>query len=278
MELTITVCCNLCNKFSIKTIELFLIISHLLAILSFLLFFGFVKLSNIPLYSTFLLFFSLSLLIICLIFSIFLRLWRIKGEIKTIKKNISINISTAGIILIIICFFVCGINEYLILNNFMKINNLNFIRIPDFQVGILYFSFSCIELVDIMNIFFFSIIRDKIISQEKTSNSEQSDNVITGNNIYEKQKKIPENSNIIENNIQININNNQNLQYDINKNILPNIRYSYSSQQIINTQLSQSSNSQIQVYLIRPNFNSNKKLIFPIRKQNIILSTTDRKF
>ena len=78
-----------------------------------------------------------------------------------------------------------------------------------------------------------------------------------------------ENPKIIKNTIQININNNQNMQYNI-----PN----YSSQQINNTQLTQTNNSQIQVNFIRSNFNYNKKLIDKFRKQNINLYSSERKF
>lgn len=208
MELGITICCFICNKFSSKTAEIILIINYSIGIISLLIFLGIFKLSIISNYNILLLLLILLISIICLLFSIFFRLWRKKGTIKTIKKNKSTNMATLGIILTVISIFVCIINEYLILNKFIKINipsckynndyinNNNFKNglnnnitntntnkrkiinnildkndkncfekeiISKFYIIIIYLSFSCIELVSIIGIFFFSIIRERIV-------------------------------------------------------------------------------------------------------------------
>ena len=125
MELGITICCCLCNKFSTKTTEIILIIIHSIATLILVGFLVMANLSIISSYNIILIFFCLVLLIICLLFSVCLKIWRIKGIIKKTKKYISINMATAGIILIVACLFLCAISEYLILNDYTKIYNEN---------------------------------------------------------------------------------------------------------------------------------------------------------
>lgn len=319
MELGITVCCCLCNKFSTKTTEIILIVIHSIAIISFITFIGMIKLSILSSCNLFLIFFSLAILITCFLFSVCFRIWRSNGTIKTIKKNISINMSTAGIILIITCLFSCGINEYLILEDFVKIynsycyNNIymenNYknkkklskidcseVNISEFDVGIIYFSFSCVEFVSILGIFFFSIIRERIVSgldvPKTTINSVRDnffgpqgelDNVVPVNIIIHQQgniNNIPKNFNVstqnqINNIIGQKMDNNfelkgENIQNPVNfpfNNFISPIRTNLS-QQIINTQNSQINSSQSQISFPRSNFSSNKQLVHNIGKQN----------
>ena len=343
MELGITVCCCLCNKFSTKTTEIILIIIHSIATISLIGFIGMIKISIISSYNIILIFFSLSLLIICLLFSVCFRFWRSNGTIKTKKKHISINMATAGIILIITCLFSCAINEYLILNDFVKLYNLycdmnNNMHMgnnhrnkkklsksecsreyaSEFNVGILYFSFSCVEFVTILGTFFFSIIRERIIFEldkpkSTTINStrdnsygrqEEFGNPIPGNILIHQKRKIcpeylknvPQNFNIstqnqinnnlvgqkIDNNIEFDFkgeNMQKNTNYPYNNFILPS--KNNTSQQIINTQQSQINSSQSQIGFPRYNFSSNKQLVNNIGKKNLMqfqITSSERKF
>lgn len=329
MELGITICCCLCNKFSTKTTEILLIVIFSIASLSLISFIGLANLSIISYYNLFLIFFSLILLIICLLFSVCFRLWRNKGTIKTSKKNISINMATAGIILIVTCLFSCAINEYLILNDFEKTynlscdtnnnkvyidNNLKSKRklsknkcgedISEFGAGIIYFSFSCVELVAFLGVFFFSIMRERIIfglDMPKPANISSQENNYIPQQVIESPlaanaivyqpdifypRKIDNNPQDIiilgEDKINNNIEEKNDYNFELKKEnikkqvnaplnqiIFPKINRSNLPQQISTTQQSQINSSQSIVSFPKSNFSSNKGLIHNIGKQNI---------
>ena len=332
MELGITICCCICNKFSTKTIEISLIVSQTIAIITLFIFIIVIKLSFLSTYSIVLLLFSLILLIICLYFSILFRLWRSNGSIKTTKKIISINMAIAGIIFIITCFFSCAINEYLILNEFRKIKkypcitdnqntffninskkkiynrllkNCSFNIISKFDNLFIYISFSCVELILILCIFFLSIIKDRISFESE--NRKDSNNVTRENSIkiqydfenpipskdikYQKRVYYPGQTNIIShnkmninnpqiiiNNSQIKGNNNLNMKNNnLFKNVSPIIKGNFSN----NTQNTQINSSQSQISFPKSNFSSNKQLVSNIHKPKINQtqeSTSERKF
>lgn len=337
MELGISICCCICNKFSTKVIEIILIVSYSISILSLFIFIGIIKISSlISIYNLFLILFSLILLIICLIFSIFFRLWRSNGSIKTTKKNISINMAIAGIILILTCFFSCIINEYLLLNEFQKIynfpcnvNNRNncidfnskqtinkrllnkincsYKKIIEFTKVIIYSFFSCVELVSILGIFLFSIIKDRIAFKSEKPNPKNNNcqeisyepkyddvgnhipqnviiyqqrfschgqvNVKNGsqniNNNNHHQNKIINNSQIKDSNI---------IDHNLNNNFSPLIKGNYSSHQIINSQQTQFNNSQSLINFTK--LNSNKQIVHNFGKQKmnqVQASSSERK-
>ena len=128
--------------------------------------------------------------------------------------------ATTGIILIITCLFSCGINEYFILIDFVKVynsscnlnnsytyNNRNkrilfnkcSKNISEFDVRIVYFSFSCVELIALFGIFLFSIIRDRIIFGLDKPKHKLNNNITQGNPNDPRQNEfvIPSPDNVI---------------------------------------------------------------------------------
>ena len=118
-----SICCALCfNRALSKTLEINLIVYNSIAVFLILLSLIIIKWKEIS--SVNIVFFILMFLmcISCLIFSIFLRLWRSKGVIKTSKKDTGYRLAVSGLTLTIINFVLCLIELIVMSIEFNKAN------------------------------------------------------------------------------------------------------------------------------------------------------------
>ena len=119
-----TICGTLCfNTARTKSLEIFLITLNAIAFL--FLFISLIVIKWKELSSANVVFFVLMLLIsvCCLIFAILLRIWRYKNLIKTFKKKAGTNLSIAGMVLVIINFIFCLIEEIIYIISSYRANH-----------------------------------------------------------------------------------------------------------------------------------------------------------
>ena len=173
-----------------KTLEITSIVFHSISFILLLVCLIMNKWREI--YTINLVFFILMFLItICgLVFGILLKLWRDKGIIKTTKKNTGTNITNAAITLAVINYIICIIEEIIIIISFRKVNypcysyNYNYYYyyrrmssdvdckgefsdyytgvIPDGPIIMTYFTLSYLEIVLILKIVIWVILKQRI--------------------------------------------------------------------------------------------------------------------
>ena len=113
-------CCL--NQQSAKTLEITSIILHSISII--LLLIGLIIIPWKEIYTANLVFFIIMFLIciISLIMLILLRVWRSNDSIKSTKKGTGISLATTGIVIEVINYIICIIEEILVLVSFSKVN------------------------------------------------------------------------------------------------------------------------------------------------------------
>ena len=112
-------CCSCClDNLLSKTLEILLIIFHSIDISFLICCFVVISWSKISYINPII--FSLILIInvLCLIFVVFIRIWRRKNIIQTIKKKKGIIFSTISIVILIICLTISVIEEFILSNGF----------------------------------------------------------------------------------------------------------------------------------------------------------------
>ena len=105
-----------------KTLEIIYMtlksISLILLVISIIL----INWSNLPIF-LFLIFVAIIIIIsIIFIFTIFVIFWRVKGYIKTIKKEKGIIFTTTNFVLMIFCIIICFIEQFSLFYQFHKVN------------------------------------------------------------------------------------------------------------------------------------------------------------
>ena len=120
------ICCySICGAFCFnraqsKNLEITLIVFNSIAVFLLLLSLIMINWKNISTANVVFFILMFLICICCLIFAIFLRLWRAKDLIKTIKKAPGMSLSTVGTTLTIINFILCLIEEIIITISFSK--------------------------------------------------------------------------------------------------------------------------------------------------------------
>ena len=185
-------CCCLGSCFgtgSSKSIEVLLIVVHSISFALLLLCLIIMKWKEI--YTSNLIFFILMLLIstVCLIFSILIRVWRYKNVIKSVKRNIGTNLCTTSLVLVIIHFVLCIIEEIIFTISYNEVNfpcrdtdnyyyrrlksdfDCRFVNsdyntkiIPFYQYFIVYASLSCLEVFLILKMCVWYLLRTRVVS------------------------------------------------------------------------------------------------------------------
>lgn len=185
-------CCCLGSCFgtgSSKSIEVLLIVVHSISFALLILCLIIMKWEEI--YKSNLIFFILMLLLstVCLIFSILLRVWRYKNVIKTDKRNIGTTLCTTSLVLVIIHFVLCIIEEVIFTISYNEVNfpcsdsdnyyyrrlksnfDCRFVNsdyntkiIPFYQYFIVYASISCLEVMLILKMCVWYLLRTRVIA------------------------------------------------------------------------------------------------------------------
>ena len=186
-------CCCLGSCFgtgSSKSIEVLLIIVHSVSFALIILSLAIMKWKE--LYSSNIYFFVIMLIlsIICLIFAILIRVWRSKNLIKNTKRNIGTTLCTTSLVLVIIHFVACVIEEIIFTISYQKVNfpckkyeddyyyrrlksnidcrfvksNYNTKIIPFYQYFIVYASLTYLEVALILKMCVWYLLRTRVIN------------------------------------------------------------------------------------------------------------------
>ena len=114
-------CC--CQNISTKAIEIFLMVFHSIEVVFLLLNLIILKWSYLTIINLIMFIIIFCFHIPCLIFIIFIRIWRSKNTIKTINKNKGIIFSNICFALLIISFIGCLIEDYALSYGISKANH-----------------------------------------------------------------------------------------------------------------------------------------------------------
>ena len=189
-------CVSICGSFCFnavfsKTLEIWLITLNSIAFVLLILCLAIIKWSLLPdaNLAFFLIMFFINL--IYLIFSILLRVWRAKNLIKTLRKNAGVSLAIWGLVLVIINFIACLIEEIVFYIGVYRVNYpcwdyeeeqryyTPYRRVASYSCAIEgssyyvevitvgqeligYFTFSYMEVALILNMVLFSILRNRI--------------------------------------------------------------------------------------------------------------------
>lgn len=185
-----------------KTLEIIYMtlksISLILLVISIIL----INWSNLPIF-LFLIFLAIIIIIsIIFILTIFVIFWRVKGYIKTIKKEKGIIFTTTNFVLMIFCIIICFIEEFSLFYQFHKVNfpcqyykpeskpnksgssgnsdstkelsnedlcfgnkNLNIKKIKNREYLVVYINFSYLEVSLMLGLWIIYILRKRIIQE-----------------------------------------------------------------------------------------------------------------
>ena len=118
-------CCCLGSCFgtgSSRSIEVLLIVVHSVSTALIILSLATMKWKEI--YSSNLYFFIIMLIIsiICLLFAILIRIWRAQNLIKNVKRNTGMNLCTTSLVLVVIHFILCIIEEIIFSISYQEVN------------------------------------------------------------------------------------------------------------------------------------------------------------
>ena len=118
-------CCCLGSCFgtgSSRSIEVLLIVVHSVSTALIILSLATMKWKEI--YSSNLYFFIIMLIIsiICLLFAILIRIWRAQNLIKNVKRNTGITLCTTSLVLVVIHFILCIIEEIIFSISYQEVN------------------------------------------------------------------------------------------------------------------------------------------------------------
>ena len=108
-------CCSCClDNLSSKTLEILLIAFHSIGVSFLICSLVIISWSKISYINLILVLLILLINVLCLIFIVFIRIWRKKKTIQTIKKKKGIIFSKISIIILIICFIISVIEEFIL--------------------------------------------------------------------------------------------------------------------------------------------------------------------
>lgn len=117
------ICCACCcNSVLTKTLEINLIVIHSIGVFFVLLSLIIVKWSNLPIINLILFLILFLINLACLIFIIFIRIWRSKNTIKTTNKGKGIVFSNFAFVLLILCIIACFIEDFALSYAISKLN------------------------------------------------------------------------------------------------------------------------------------------------------------
>ena len=190
--------CGCCfNGCTARTNEIILIIANFISIFFLSWCFKSINWDDIYLINLILFIVIIVLIVICIILTILLRCWRSSNEIKTSKREISIKLSKVDLILTILCFVICIIEEIAFIINFFilksecdpkkkdkaksiyyrrflsvkknekkeKETNINCAVINNNNYYIIYVTLSYIELILTISMCIISILKRRIINK-----------------------------------------------------------------------------------------------------------------
>ena len=189
-------CVSICGSFCFntvfsKTLEIWLITLNSITFVLLILCLAIIKWSLLPKVNSVFFSIMLSLNSTYLIFSILLRVWRAKNLIKTLRKNAGVSLAIWGLVLVIINFIACLIEEIVFYIGVYRVNYpcwdyeeeqryyTPYRRVASYSCAIEgssyyvevitvgqeligYFTFSYMEVALILNMVLFSILRNRI--------------------------------------------------------------------------------------------------------------------
>ena len=182
MELCLCrVCC--CQNISAKAIEIFLMVFHSIEVVLLLLNLIILKWSLLPIINLIMFLIIFCFHIPCLIFIIFIRIWRSKNTIKTTNKSKGIIFSNICFALLIISFIGCLIEDYALSYGISKANHPCRDKVNDYtiseckslgkyhyeynipigQIFLSYFTMSFLEVFTIIEIIFWYLLKNRIV-------------------------------------------------------------------------------------------------------------------
>ena len=159
-----SICGYLCfNSSQSKTLEIVLIVFNSISFILLLLSLIMINWNEISKANLAIFIIMLLINIIYLIFPIFLRYWRAKNLIKEAKKSIAYAFAIAGLILTIIQFILCIIEEILITYGYNEAYNEEVITVTQYIIA--YITFSYLEIALIWGNIIWYILRKRIQQQ-----------------------------------------------------------------------------------------------------------------
>ena len=186
-------CCCLGSCFgtgSSKSIEVLLIIVHSVSFALIILSLAIMKWKELSSANIYFFIIMLILTIICLIFAILIRLWRSQNIIKNTKRSVGTSLCTTSLVLVIITFILCVIEEIIFTISYQDVNfpcrdydndyyyrrlnsdvDCRFVKsdyntkiIPFYQYFVVYITLTYLELALILKMCIWYLLRTRVIN------------------------------------------------------------------------------------------------------------------